>query len=99
MNNVEEFYKARALLETVKNATTNRPMVYAYTENEQIVLKLNDDLREYLKEDKKRYIFTLMADVIAKSDSEVIKYVIEKLEGNVEYFKTKVIQDFKEKGA
>lgn len=93
MNNVEEFYKRKELLDTVKSLTINRDMIWVSNEGDHLVIKFNNDLNPVLEAQDKRDLLDIIKDEIIEKREGIAEYTIEKLTKSMECSKKKVIED------
>jgi len=95
MNNVEIFYKRRALLQTVKEGIKHREICYTSNEGDYVRVYFNADLKGMLNAEDSRAILDIVKEEITGSMAKVGKEVIRQLTADMEYGRGKVLKDFK----
>jgi len=94
MNNVNEFYKRKELLNTVENLTINRDIVYITNQGDYLVIKFNNDLDPVLGAEDRQALLDFIKDELVRQQKGIAEYAIKKLKENVSYSRKQVRKDF-----
>jgi len=93
LNNVNEFYKKKDLLQRLRSGCINKNMCYVASEGDYVKVWLLGDVKQSLSEDEQRDIYLTIRDTVKGKMSEIQSNVFNKIWDEMESSRKQAAKD------